>query len=708
MSRRWKVLITLLLFSLTPLLVVTTVSQRGMVRLGETISSMAKHNRTEIATKALQQTAEDYAKLLNRTREVLELSLISLTRDTERLLSDNPKTTPRVYFAEEYDDPGRAPAEMIPSPRHVKVIAGGRFEPIAINFDHQVFWLAPHVRKSAVASDIARLQSLLPQHKQLELKLGNILYWQYVYLLSGIYASYPGHGGYPPGFDPEKRPWFILAKARGELAWQTPYVDATTGQIIMTASAPLHHPDGSFAGVAAIDTLLSEILQVNALSSRWSPAMRSFIVWSAKDPTTGKSGLWAIAHRVQLSQSTGRNSVIEVEQIVSSDVEKLEQFRTGIVSKQSGTLEMDYEGNDSIWAYAYSGADVSLALTVPKREVLAWVEQPRKAVFSLVRKHWLVTGIGSIVVVLVVILTAFWVSSRMIKALMIMARAVERLAEGDFSARMEIQTGDEREMVARAFNEMVPQLEDRVRIRKALELAQEVQQSLLPQESPELSGFDIAAKSIYCDETGGDYFDFFPCGTHPERFGLAVGDVTGHGVAAALLMTTARALIRAFATRPQTLADCTTLVNRMLVADVRESGNFMSLFILLLEPGSRTVRWVRAGHDPALLFDPVAESFEELAGPGLVLGVEESYSYEQFEKAIETPESIILMGTDGIWEAHNAAGEMFGKQRLCETIKSNAEQTAQDIQDAVLQALSDFRGDVAQEDDVSVVVIKVL
>lgn len=131
-------------------------------------------------------------------------------------------------------------------------------------------------------------------------------------------------------------------------------------------------------------------------------------------------------------------------------------------------------------------------------------------------------------------------------------------------------------------------------------------------------------------------------------------------------------------------------------------------FILLLEPGSRTVRWVRAGHDPALLFDPVAESFEELAGPGLVLGVEEGYSYEQFEKTIETRGSIILMGTDGIWEAHNAAGEMFGKQRLCETIKSNAEQTAQYIQNAVLQALSDFRGDVAQEDDVSVVVIKVL
>ena len=502
MSRRWKVLITLLAFSLTPLFVVTTVSQRGMVRLGETISDMAKHNRTDILTKALQQTAEDYAKLLNRTREVLELGLISLSREAERLLADNPRTVPKVYFATDFDDPEKAPKAMVPSPRHVKVTDEGRFEAISISFDQQVFWLAPGVRKRGVASDIARLRGLLPLHKQLERKLGKILYWQYVYLLNGIHASYPGHGGYPPEFDAEKRPWFTLARARGRLAWQTPYVDATSGQIMMTVSAPVLNPDGSFAGVAAIDVLLSKILQVSALSSRWSPAMRSFIVWSEKDPSTGKRGLWAIAQQDPVSQSTGWNRVTEVEQIVSSDMEGLKQFAIEISSRRSGTLEMDYEGEASIWAYAYSGADVSLALAFPKREMLAWVEQPRKAVSSLVRRQWLVTGIASIIVILVVVSTAFWVSSRMIRALTIMARAVHRLAGGDFSARMDIKTGDEREMVARAFNEMVPQLEDRVRIRKALEVAQAVQQNLLPQE--------IATKRAATTLT------FFPMGPTPS------------------------------------------------------------------------------------------------------------------------------------------------------------------------------------------------
>ncbi len=710
MSRRWKVLITLLVFSLTPLFVVTTVSQKGVTRLGETIANMAKRNRTEIITQALQQTAEDYAKLLDLKIQVLEVSLIDLTREVESLLAGSPKSIPRVYFAEDFDDAQKAPADMVRSSKHFKEAVGGELEPILISLDHQVFWLAQDVQKREVETDIARLRSILPLHKALQRRLGDIIYWQYVYLLSGVHASYPGHGGYPIEFKPQNRPWFTLARDEGRLSWQTPYVDATTGQVIMTVSMPIRRPDGSFAGVAAVDVLLSEILQLRELTSQWSSAISSLILWSGKNPATGRHGLWVVAHRDHLSDADERRRLIEVEQFISSDMEKMNLFVEEIKSKKPGHLEMEYDGEDSIWAYAQAGEGqgVSLVLIITKKAVLAWVEQPRKALQSLVQRQWLISAVVAISVIIIVVITAFWVSSKMISTLLVMAAAVKRLAKGDFSARMDIKTGDERDLVANAFNEMVPQIEDRIHIRKALEVAQEVQQNLLPQEIPELPGFDIAAKSVYCDETGGDYFDFFPCGTYPERFGLAVGDVTGHGVGAALLMTTARALIRGLSTRPKTLADCITQVNSLLVADVGDSGNFMSLFVLLLEPGSRTISWVRAGHDPAILFDPLADSFEELGGPGLVLGVDKDYVYEQLENAVRVSGSIILMGTDGIWEAHNAAGEMFGKERLLEIIRSNFKQTAEEIQETVLNDLSDFRGDVAQEDDVTIAVIKVL
>ena len=368
---------------------------------------------------------------------------------------------------------------------------------------------------------------------------------------------------------------------------------------------------------------------------------------------------------------------------------------------------MDYYGVDSVWAHADAGENVHLILIVPKKVIMKHFDQVRKTLHSLVREQWMITGTVAIGVILLLVLAGLWFARAMIRPLSIMVEAVKRLAEGDFSARININTGDERDLLAKSFNEMVPQVEDRMQIRKSLEVAKEIQQNLLPQEIPSLSGFDIAAKSLYCDETGGDYFDFFPCeDEHCLRFGIAVGDVTGHGVGAALLMATARALIRGLVTRPEKLAECLTQVNRLLSADVRDTGRFMSLFFLMLDEGSRTISWVRAGHDPAILYNPAKDSVEELVGPGMVLGVEEDYCYEQVDKAIETDGTIIFIGTDGIWETHNSEGELFGKDRLHRIIRENADKSAEGIQSAVLDAVRKFRGDVPQEDDITLVVIK--
>ena len=171
-------------------------------------------------------------------------------------------------------------------------------------------------------------------------------------------------------------------------------------------------------------------------------------------------------------------------------------------------------------------------------------------------------------------------------------------------------------------------------------------------------------------------------------------------------MATARALIRGLVTRPDNLAECLTQVNRLLYADVGDSGRFMSLFFLMLDQGSRWISWVRAGHDPAIFYDPAKDMMDELVGPGMVLGVEEDYCYQQADKTIETEGAIILIGTDGIWETHNGEGELFGKERLHQIIRENAHKSAEAIQEAVLAGVSKFRGKLPQEDDITIVVIK--
>jgi sigma-B regulation protein RsbU (phosphoserine phosphatase) len=246
-----------------------------------------------------------------------------------------------------------------------------------------------------------------------------------------------------------------------------------------------------------------------------------------------------------------------------------------------------------------------------------------------------------------------------------------------------------------------------MRMRRALGLAQEVQQSLLPQSDPSLPGFDIAGTSIYCDETGGDYYDFIKT----NRDGIAgldvvVGDVSGHGVSSALFMATARALIMLRASMPGDAANIITDVNRQLSLDTSRTGNFMTFFYCELTEHITKVRWVRAGHDPALVYDPAIDTFDELKGHGAPLGLDESLEYGSFQRPIE-PGQVIVIGTDGIWEMLNNAGEMFGKEAFKEIIRNNHTASARQIVTRVTDALAQFRGNEAQEDDVTLVVIKV-
>jgi serine phosphatase RsbU (regulator of sigma subunit) len=239
----------------------------------------------------------------------------------------------------------------------------------------------------------------------------------------------------------------------------------------------------------------------------------------------------------------------------------------------------------------------------------------------------------------------------------------------------------------------------------ALNLAQEVQQNLLPQRPPGLEFIDIAGRSLYCDETGGDYFDFLEISGN--RMGVVVGDVTGHGVSAALLMASVRGFLRARANLPGSTAEIISGVNRLTSIDTAETGQFMTLFYLVLELQSRRINWVRAGHDPGLLYCPETDRFEELAGAGLALGVDEDWEFEDYSRTVK-PGQIVLLTTDGIFEAHNPAGEMFGKARFKEVVRQNCGLESEGLRKAIFEAVTEFRGAEPQEDDITLVILKFL
>jgi serine phosphatase RsbU (regulator of sigma subunit) len=246
------------------------------------------------------------------------------------------------------------------------------------------------------------------------------------------------------------------------------------------------------------------------------------------------------------------------------------------------------------------------------------------------------------------------------------------------------------------------------RTRRWLAQAMDIQQSLMPSGNPSVDGLDIAGRSIFCDQTGGDYYDYFEKESADDhRIGIVVGDVSDHGLPSALLMTTARAFLRESANRGGNVSSIVGSVNRQLTRDVQASGRFMTLFYAEIDQRVKSIRWVRAGHEPALLYDPRSGSFEDLAGQGgLPLGVFEEAVYEEYHRAL-APGQIIAIGTDGIWEARNSQGLMFGKQMLQQAIRAHADRSSAEIVQQVLGELKQFLFPLEIQDDATLVVVKV-
>jgi sigma-B regulation protein RsbU (phosphoserine phosphatase) len=295
------------------------------------------------------------------------------------------------------------------------------------------------------------------------------------------------------------------------------------------------------------------------------------------------------------------------------------------------------------------------------------------------------------------------------RPIMDLVEAAGRLSCGDYDVQVLSRTRDERDQLIRSFNEMVPRLKDHLRMHESLQLATEVQQNLLPKVMPTYAGMDVSALSIYCDETGGDYYDFIADPNDPSGPGtIVVADVSGHGAHAALLMASARAGLRLRASLPGTAADIVADVNRMFSEDVGDSGSFMTMFYLTVDGPGRSMRWVRAGHDPAILYDPRSGRFEELGGRGAPLGLDPETLFQERFRTDLAPGAVIFVGTDGIWEAMAPDGTLFGKAALHELIRAHSRRSAGQIVAAVVAAIEAHRQGAKPADDITMAVVKML
>lgn len=283
---------------------------------------------------------------------------------------------------------------------------------------------------------------------------------------------------------------------------------------------------------------------------------------------------------------------------------------------------------------------------------------------------------------------------------------LQAVSEGELGRFVPVATTDELGIIAGHTNSMIRGLRDSERMREGLMIASEVQQNFLPDQPPAMEGLDIAGISIFSDETGGDFYDYIPCTQEKSCLGIAVGDVSGHGIGAALLMASSRSLIRQSVGFTGAPGDGVALANRHLTRDTSGTGRFLTLFMAVLDHKAQRMTWVNAGHIPPLLFDPLEKTISKLAGGDIPMGVEEEWSYMERNTPYPTQGQILVMGTDGIWEAMNPRREMFGDMRVEEVLRENHAGSAREIADALIAAVKKFQNGTPQDDDLTVVVVK--
>ncbi|MEM6749852.1 MAG: SpoIIE family protein phosphatase [Planctomycetota bacterium] len=724
MTLRRRFLVILLAVSLAPLVVLRAVELLAFSRLSGGVVDQARDAMLERTRDELTASLDAFSAELQGDAQIAEL-LVRLQRsaiearlaeaaappDPDSPLREDP---PRIFQPEDFNGPQPAVPGLADSLVHGRLangpLANGQEDiiPSRVSFDAHLtsFLREPSDRARSLAEAMA---GLTPEFSSLRQELDDYILWQYAAFADGVMISYPGAAmgnAASQDFDPTLRPWYRIISSPESVAWSPPILDLPTGRVVFTVSAGLAWPDGALAGVTALDIPVALVLNKQAIDASWGSQSRLLLVELRRTPNQPDAPVPVV--------------------VMDADRERVRPFPLPIndptqvarlmADQRRGVFEARIDGNPAVIGFANLAPENARNASASYLFVAAptgYIAAPIDAFAESVEQtSWgLAAGTGVVMLAIAAgsVFIALRTSTAVARPIQDVAHAARALAQGDFKPRTpaNAKTREVRDL-QRVFEDLGPKLEDRVKVREALNVAMEVQHSLLPHEVPDWPGLDVAGQSLYCDETGGDYYDFIELScVDRARSAVVIGDVTGHGVAAALLMATARGILRSRAGHPGSLAELFDDMNRHLCGP-NTGGRFMTLFFLLIEEQGKRLRYVSAGHDPAILYRPNEDRFEQLEGRDIPLGIEDTWSFRELAYPGDPAGAVAVMATDGVWEAFNPQGEMYGKDRLMHVVRQNGRRTAQEILDAIRHDVDDFAQGLPPRDDITVVVIRFL
>lgn len=362
---------------------------------------------------------------------------------------------------------------------------------------------------------------------------------------------------------------------------------------------------------------------------------------------------------------------------------------------RQGTRAKGRQGEEKIGYFKYFAPwKWVIMATGYEKDVFASREQLKATLFQIV-----------IMVLLIGVFTIYLTIRQMFKPVQRLTQITKEVARGNWDISIDYASKDEIGTLAHSFNQMVQSLRENASMWHEFQIARDMQYQMLPKTYPNIAGVEISAKSIPAKEVGGDFYDFLTLNN--ERFGLVLGDVSGHGVSAAMMMTAAMGAMRFASEEKATTSEVLNMVNMRLNKDI-QNNMFVALFYAIYEPQTRMLYYSNAGQTmPYLWRDGKVEFLPQSeTGDRFPLGIVPSTVYEQLSIRLK-PGDVVVFYTDGIVDAMNGRDETYGFERLEHSIRENANVRPPEMVQNIIAGMEQYSGQANHHDDVTLVILKV-
>jgi serine phosphatase RsbU (regulator of sigma subunit) len=421
-------------------------------------------------------------------------------------------------------------------------------------------------------------------------------------------------------------------------------------------------------------------------------------------------GIFAVAvadaNGLVLAHSDFRQERKPYERPATADIQKLD---AGLIARYAvgGQEVLDFEEPIML---AGAGAGEGTAKPVGAAHVIYSLAPILKAVTDTLSIILVVAGAG----LLVSIFLSLLMVNRITSPIRRLSQAAELVGTGELDIHLTVKRRDELGMLGAAFNHMASNLKRarselivKERLQNEMEIAQRIQNMLVPKATPKLPGYSVGMLYRAAEEVSGDYFDFIDLGK--GQWGMTVADVSGKGVPGALVMAQTRSILRSCAGSNLTPARTLSRTNLLLYRDLPENM-FVTLSYLILDTAKRTVTLSRGGHLAAIIYRAATRSCELEMPTGIAIGIADPETFDLMltERSVRlAPGDFILMYTDGVDEATNPQQELFGSQRLVAALNGASKYKASGIVEFVDRAVQAFVGTAPQNDDITMILLKV-